>query len=163
MSHTLPSPVVCERSGRWAAALRLALARRGVAPTVVETRSPAELQRRIVAGRRRGSPLGLVVVELTAADAERVCSLLAWHVRFGDDVPTAVVTDDGRDYESVVCAAGANLFAASTRELQRIADAYVAYAADAPRRTMPADDDERSPTERIWASLPFASDQNSPI
>jgi hypothetical protein len=157
MIPTLPSPVVCERSGRWAAALRVALARRNVVPSIVETRSPAELQLRIVDQRRRGSPLGMVVVELTAADVERVCSLLAWHVRFGDDVPTAVVTDDARGYEPIVRAAGANLFAASTRELQRIVDAYVAFAADASQRASSVNDDERSPTERIWSSLPFGS------
>lgn len=163
MTPTLPPPIVCESSGRWAAALRGALARRGIATAVVETRSTAELQRRIVDERRRGSPLGLVVIELTATEAERVCSLLAWQVRFGDDVPTAVVTDDARDYEPIVRAAGANLFAASTRELDRLAAAYVAFVADVPRRASPANDDERSPSERIWASLPFGTYQKSQI
>jgi len=152
-----PSLIVCERQGRWAAALGRAIAARNPArrPTVVEVRSAVELQERIAEDRRCGKPGGMVVVELLAAEAERACSLAAWCVRWGNDAPTAVVTEDGGDYEWQARAAGADLFASSLRAVQPLVDAYMAFVADAPHRLAVVEQDQRTPTEQIWDALPW--------
>src|SRR5437016_1855215 len=128
-----PPIFICERTGRWAAAIRAAFAGREMpaTPVVVETRSTAELQTTIIDRRRRGLSAGPVVIELTSAEAERTCNAFAWHVRRGDDVPLVVAATDGDGYEPAIRAAGATLFVGSLREVERILDLYVAYVADA--------------------------------
>ena len=152
-----PPLLICERTGRWADALRAAFARRRLSPPIVETRSPAELQATIVERRRSGSPAGPVVLELTPADAERACLTAAWQVQHGDDVPLAIVTVDGGDYEATARAAGAMLFAASLRAVEPIVAAYIAFAADAANRCVVRHDDERSAAQLVWDALPWST------
>lgn len=155
----LPPPlIVCERTGRWAVALRAAFVRRNLAAApIVETRSPTEWQATVMERRRRGLPAGPVIVELTAADAERACSTTAWHVRHGDDVPLAIVTTDGGDYEAAARAAGATSFVASLGAVDEIVETYFAFVADAANRCVTSHEDERSTAERLWDALPWST------
>ena len=151
----LPPLLICERTGRWADALRAAFARRRLSPPIVETRSPAELQATVVERRRNDLPGGPTVFELTAADAERTCLAAAWHVQHGDDVPLAIVTVDGHAYEATARAAGATLFAASLRTVDPIVELYVAFAVDAANRCVVPRDDARSAAQMVWDALPW--------
>jgi hypothetical protein len=155
-----PPLLVCERTGRWAAAIRLSFARSGMTdlPRVVETRSPQELRERIVARRREGRPAAPWVAELTPNDAAAVCELLAWHVRAGDDVPATIVTlPEAIEYEATVRTAGANLFLASIRDVNKIVELYTRYLADLPQRTSPttADDNHSTEPTSLWDRLPW--------
>ena len=156
--NPLPPLLICERTGRWAVALRAAFARRDQSvPPIVELRSATELQATVLERRRRGLAAGPLVIELTAADAERSCSTIAWHVRRGDDVPMAAVTSDGGDYEPAARAAGATSFVASLGAIEEVVDLYVAFAADAANRCCVPHDDARPTSERIWDALPWSS------
>lgn len=160
-----PPLLICERSARWAAALRRAFVRRGTVdpPRVVETRSVPELRERIAERRRLGRPASPWVVELTPTDAAATCELLAWHVRRGDDVPaTVVAAPEAEDYETiryetVVRTAGANLFVPSLRRVDAVVDLYQRYRADLSHRTTFAADDDRSWTQRTWDELPWGN------
>lgn len=74
----MPSPrlIVCEKTSRWAVALRRALGQRG--DVLLETRSLPECLRQLEA-----TPASLVAVESTAANLEAVLAAFpAWSRRF---------------------------------------------------------------------------------
>lgn len=155
-----PPLMICERSARWAAAVRRAFLRRGIVdpPRVVETRSVPELRERIAERRRLGRPASPWVVELTPPDAAATCELLAWHVRCGDDVPTTVAADpEAADYEAMARTAGANLFVPSLRRVDAVVDLYERYRADLSHRTVFTAADDRSWTQRTWDELPWGN------
>ena len=52
----------------------------------------------------------------------------------GDDVPLAVVTSDGGDYEAAARTAGATSFVASLGAIEQVVDLYVAFVIDAANR-----------------------------
>jgi hypothetical protein len=134
--------IVCERTGRWAVALRRELADAGV--RVYETRAVADCWYMLAE-----SPGSFLVVELTATNAE---ALLHRLVRQQRDFPlarVAVVADrDLAAYEWLLREAGAVHFTCSPRRLRALADLACRHLAQVPAP-------QQSLAERIWAGLPW--------
>ncbi len=134
--------IVCERTGRWAVALRRELAGSGV--RVWETRTLADCRDELIA-----SPASFVVVELGRGNVERLLRLLARQPRRFPAARIAVVADrSSADHEWLMREAGAVHFLSSPRQaglLARLACRHLAQA-PAPSQGM---------AERIWASLPW--------
>src|SRR4051812_24719457 len=111
-----PRLIVCEQTGRWAAALQ----RETTGPhiRVVETRSRAECEERLVE-----TPNSLVALEMTAANLD---ATLGWLADAGRRFPAAraiVLADRGLEpYELLAREAGAIHFTTSPRELAPVAD-----------------------------------------
>jgi hypothetical protein len=134
--------LICERSGRWAVALR------GVGqpgdPRVWETRSPEDCWRELEA-----SPHSIVAVEATIANVE---SLVRWMKRVESGFPRAhVIVLAQRGLESgqwLLREAGARHVVFSPRDLRGVARMVRRHLA-----AMPADDD--STRQRIWRQLPW--------
>ena len=118
--------ITCERSGRWAAALRRELA--GGAVRVYETRSLAECWEALAE-----PPAAFVVVELTAAGVEE---LLRRMVRLGRDFPrarVAVVADRPlAGYEWLLRSSGAVHFTCSPRQFGPMAQLACRHLAQVP-------------------------------
>ena len=135
--------IVCERTGRWAAALRMELAEAGV--RVWETRSLAECWETLAA-----APGNFVVVELGAATAD---DLLARMIGLADSFPrtrVAVVADRSlAEYEWLLREAGAVHFACSRRQLAPLARTACRHLAQVPTP-------RQGLAERIWAGLPWS-------
>ena len=134
--------VVCERSGRWAVALRRELD--AAALRVHETRSLADCWEMLAE-----APASFVVVELTPGN---VAALLRQMSRLQGDFPLtrlAVVADRSlAGYRWLMREAGAVHFVCSRRQsgpLARLAARHLAQA-PAPRLSL---------TQQIWASLPW--------
>ena len=136
--------IACERSGRWAIAVRREPASQGV--RIYETRSLDECWEMFAE-----HPASFVVAELTPAGAGSLLERLA---SLGHDFPSvrlAIVA--GRSlsaWEELMRKAGAVWFCTSTRELGPLAAIARRHldAAQAPQRTL---------VERIWAGLPWGS------
>jgi hypothetical protein len=134
--------IVCERTGRWAVALRRELAGAGV--RVTETRTLADCWERLAE-----TPASFLVVELSVAAVE---VLLRRAARLQADFPLvrlAVVADRFlAAYEWVMREAGAIHFTCSPRRLGPLARLACRHLAQvpAPQQTL---------SERIWASLPW--------
>jgi len=134
--------IVCEKTGRWATALRQEPEARGT--RVWETRSLAECWEMLP---RWGA--SFVVAELTPANLDALLDRLARLPRDHPLCRVAVVA--GRSlarYEDLVREAGAVWFVVSPRELGPL-------AATARRHLRMAPSEPRKLAERIWASLPW--------
>lgn len=133
--------IVCERSGRWAIALRRELAGAGV--RVWETRQWVDCWDELAA-----SPASFVVAEFDPRAEE----LLERLVRLPRDFPAArvaAVTDRRwSEYDALVREAGAVDFVDSPRKAGRLARLACRHLADAPTPS-------RSLIERIWDGLPW--------
>lgn len=144
-SSLSPELIVCERSGRWAVALRAALADAAVGPRVRETRSLADCWQELA---RR--PSSFVVAELTLSAADALADRLARLERQFPLAAVAVVADRSlAELEPLVRQAGAVHFVTSPREadaLARLASRHLERAA-APRRSV---------RETVLARLPWA-------
>ncbi len=142
MENTTPKLILCERTGRWAVGLRRELGDVGV--RVYETRSLAHCWEVLAE-----SPAGFVVVELTRANID---GLLRRMARLQADFPrarVAVVADRAlSDHEWLLREAGAVHFTCSPRRLGPLARLAVRHLEQVP---VPP----QTPTERIWASLPW--------
>jgi hypothetical protein len=136
-----PRVIVCERSGRWAAALRRGLARE---LSLRETRSLAECEAEL-----REAPGSFLVVELTATNLGSVLELLA---RVGAEYRwsrIAVVAERSlAECEWAMREAGAIHFASSTRKAAELARLAERHAALVPRP-------KRSLAAQVWDSLPW--------
>lgn len=163
MQHRNPvSLIFCERSGRWAAAWRIAWRRR---PTrgetsaeirLLETRSPSECLEAVAA-----APAAFVVLELTAADCDRTLELLFEISSRHRQAATAVAAERSMNaYQWLARELGAVHFLASPRELAPLADICERFAEQSAwrfaeqsawRRPAAELDFERS----VWASLPW--------
>jgi hypothetical protein len=134
--------IVCERTGRWAVALRRELADAGV--RVYETRHLSDCWEQL--GQ---SPASFVVVELTAASAGGLLRRMLGQHREFPLARLAVVADRSlAAYEWLMREAGAVDFARSPRQLgplARLACRHLAQAA-APPATF---------ADRLWAGLPW--------
>jgi len=134
--------IVCERSGRWAVALRRELAEAGV--RVWETRSLPECRSLLAE-----SPCSFVILELTSAVAEE---LLQYMTRLERDFPrtkAAVVAARGlAEHQWLMRESGAVHFTCSPRRLAPLAETACRHLAQAPVA-------QQSLVERIWASLPW--------
>ena len=139
--------IVCERTGRWAVTLRRELAEAGV--RVWETRTLADCWTELAA-----SPASLVVLEL-GGDVAGLLGRMARGPREFPQARLAVVADRGlAGYEWLMREAGAVHFVASPRQVGTLAQLACRHLAQAPPP-------QQSLTERIWASLPWASEIRS--
>jgi hypothetical protein len=133
--------IVCERTGRWAVALRRELAGAGV--RVWETRTLADCRNELVE-----SPASFVVVEL-GRNVAGLLGLLARQPRQFPAARMAVVADRPlADYEWLMREAGAIHFLSSPRRVGRLARLACRHLAQVP--PLP-----QTLTERIWSSLPW--------
>lgn len=138
----MPRCIICERSERWAAALRTPLARNG--HRLVETRSLDDCWQEVA-----GRPRSLVALEATPANLE---SLLPWMRRLAAAFPHVRVIGLGCPAlgagQWVLREAGAVHVVHSPRQwllLVRIADRHLGSAPGA----------EESDRQRIWRRLPW--------
>lgn len=141
-----PRVIVCERSGRWAAALRRGLA---CELSLRETRSLTECEAEL-----REATGSFLVIELTAANLTGVLELLA---RIGAEhrwARVAVVAErslaegEWGACEWAVREAGAIHFATSPRKAAELARLAERHAALVPRP-------KRSLAAQVWDSLPW--------
>ena len=134
--------IVCERTGRWAVALRLAFERPAV--RVYQTRSVPECWEMF--GK---CPASFVVAELTTANADALLDRMARHQRLFPLGRVAVVAKRSMAaYEPLLREAGAVHFATSIRRLGSLAELACRHLDEvpSPRRTL---------TEQIWDGLPW--------
>ncbi len=134
--------IVCERTGRWAVALRRELAEAGV--RVWETRTLDGCWSELAQ-----SPTSFLVVELGG----NVAGLLGRMTRLPREFPAArlaVVADHAlAGYEGLMREAGAVHFVSSPRQTGPLAQLACRHLAQVPPPP-------QSLTERIWANLPWA-------
>jgi hypothetical protein len=134
--------IVCERSGRWAVALRREVAEAGV--RVWETRTLADCRDELLA-----NPASFAVIELGANPAG-LLRLLASQPRDFPLARLAVAADRSRaGYEWLMREAGAVHFLCSPREVAVLARLACRHLAEVPPP-------QQSLADRIWASLPWA-------
>jgi hypothetical protein len=134
--------IVCERTGRWAVALRRELAEVGL--RVYETRTLANCWQLLAE-----APAGFAVVELTTPTAEDLFCRLARLQREFPSARVAVVAERNlAELQWVAREAGAVHFVSSLRQLGPLARLICRHLAQvpAPPQTL---------TERIWANLPW--------
>jgi len=141
-SPTSPARLlVCERTGRWAVALRRELADAGT--RVWETRSLDDCWQELVQ-----SPASFVVLELHG----KVPTLLQRIARLSYQFPQArlaVAADRSMsEYQWIVREAGAVYFLCSPRRTATLAQMACRHLAQVPPPP-------QNLTERIWASLPW--------
>jgi hypothetical protein len=134
--------IVCERTGRWAVALRRELAGAGI--RVWETRTLDDGWTELAQ-----SPASFMVAEL----GHNVARLLSRMGRLPREFPAArlaVVADRSlASYERLMREAGAVHFVGSLRQVGPLARLACRHLAQVPPP-------QQSLTERIWASLPWA-------
>lgn len=137
-----PRLIVCERTGRWAMALRRELAGTDIRPR--ETRSLADAWDALTR-----SPSSFIVVELSAGNAPELLRRLE---RLGHDYPLAraAVVSHRRlaPFETLLREAGAVHYVCSPRRLPALADVLARHLAQAPAPP-------RGWAERVWAGLPW--------
>lgn len=134
--------IVCERSGRWAPALRRELADSGV--RILETGDLADAWNALAA-----TPAAFLAVELTERNARTLLRRMVWLSRECPHARVAIVTDRRwAIYEPLMREAGAVYFTCSPRRLGPLAELVLRHLADVP---MP----QQSLVERIWAGLPW--------
>ncbi|MEN6451879.1 MAG: hypothetical protein ABFC96_15420 [Thermoguttaceae bacterium] len=141
-THATARLIVCERTGRWAVALRRELTGAGV--RVWETRTLGECHDELVA-----SPASFLVLEVNGEPSAPL-RFVAQHARQFSAARVAIVTDAaGVAYEAVAREAGAVHFLSSPRHaglLARLACRHLAQVPPPPQGL----------AERIWSSLPWA-------
>ena len=146
--------VVCERTGRWAAALRGVIGRlvgRGEGGThfahklrVYETRSLGECWAMLA-----DSPASILVVELTPAALDPLLERMASMEREYPLARVAIVAERPlAPCEWLLREAGAVYFTTSPRALAPLADLVRRHLDEAPLPCLEM-------TERIWATLPW--------
>ena len=140
--------IVCERTGRWAAALRHELVDSGV--RVWETRALDDCWNELAE-----SPASFVVLELGADVAGLVGRVMCQAGQF-PAARLAVVADRSLvDHQWLMREAGAVDFLCSPREAGSLAQLACRHLAQAPPR-------QQGLAERIWASLPWAAGSGEP-
>lgn len=137
--------IVCERSGRWAVALRRELADAGV--RISETRTLADCWSELVE-----SPASFVVLEL-GGDVAGLLGRMASQPRDFPRARLAVVADRSlAGYQWLMREAGAVHFLCSSRQVGSLAQLACRHLAQVPPPL-------QSLTERIWTSLPWGEGQ----
>jgi hypothetical protein len=141
LTDTAAKLIVCERTGRWAVALRRELAESGV--RVWETRTLADCRDELVE-----NPASFAVVEL-GTNLGGLLRLLASQPRRFPAARLAVVANRSQaDYEPLIREAGAVHFLCSPRKAGLLARLACRHLAQVPPP-------QQSFAERIWASLPW--------
>lgn len=134
--------VVCERTGRWAAALRGELRDSGI--RIYETRSLDDCETLI-----SDSPASLAIVELTAGDAVQTAETVSkWNAAHPRMRIVVVADRDQVEHEWLMREAGAIHFLVSPRRVNLVAQLVHRHFAQVPAPQLSA-------LERIWASLPW--------
>jgi len=134
--------IVCERTGRWALALRREPA--AARWRIWETRTLEECWEMLAA-----SPASFVVAEMTRPGAGAVLHRLAWLERDFPQVRVAVVAERAlAPWEELMREAGAVWFCTSPREVYPLAQIARRHFSAAPKR-------RQTVVEQIWASLPW--------
>jgi hypothetical protein len=134
--------IVCEKTGRWATALRNLLPSAQI--SICETRTLEEC-----AARLRESPASLVVVELTAENWPAVCRWLSWQAgQFVHMRAVAVATADVRDVDAVVRSAGAHHVVDSIARLGKLTRWIVRHIQQAPHS-------KSSVRQWTWSRMPW--------
>jgi hypothetical protein len=140
--------IVCERTGKWAIALRRELQTGG--PRVFETRSLDDCRRELAV-----SPASFVAVEVTADNFE---TLVMWMKRLETDCPRARVAVLGdRHLEAgqwLLREVGAVQVVFSPRELGSIARMVRRHLASLPV----VEDSDR---QLVWRKLPWTEDSSA--
>ena len=144
--------IFCESSAFWRASFQPFV----VTPHAmiwIETRSPSQARetwRKTL--REGGRPL--LIVELTAGNAEEVSRMLAEHEAEVAGAPRLVVADRvDAAYEGAAREAGATAFCTSPRDIRPLVNILARFAAAEASR--PDTPDERSTAERLRAGLPW--------
>jgi ActR/RegA family two-component response regulator len=141
-----PRVIVCERSGKWGAALRRELPRD---ISLRETRSLSECVTAL-----REAPASFLVVELTTANTAGVVELLVRLSREHRWARAAIVAERGlADGEWSLREAGAIHFVTSPRKVAELARLATRHAEWVPRP-------KRSMTLQVWDSLPWPEAAN---
>jgi len=160
--------ILCERDGRWAAALRVAATRSsaalGFSDRIYEVRSLDEL-----AARREDHPHAMALVEVRSVNLDEVLIWLAEHARSRSNAcyvallnDELALSDNGRagidgdlhEVSAVVLAAGATALATSPRQLSHVLTLGRRHATLQAGR--PDGTDERlSFATWAWAQLPW--------
>ena len=134
--------IVCERTGRWAVALRAEMA--GLDVRVSEVRSVPDACDALARW-----PASLLVVEFTRGNARAVLDCLTTRAERFPLARIAVVAERRyARFEWALREAGAVYFSCSPRALRPLRTILIRHAKQAPRV-------ERSLTEQIWQSLPW--------
>lgn len=140
--------LVCESSGRWAAALC-----RELGPTIdlVETRNVAECWERLAE-----APASLLVVELTGGNADALLARMGSCPRCFP-LARAVVVADRRlaGHEWLAREAGAVMFVTSPRRAVALANLARRHLASRPEPS-------ETTTQRIWNALPWREFAQAP-
>ena len=148
--------IVCERTGDWAHALRVAASRCGAVGVAdlqfVETRSPREAEERIIELLRSGIAAALVI-EATPANAQAACKLLTDHRQSNSQAPRIAVVEPA--YEWLLRESGAEVTTSSPRNLNVAVETLARFASQLA--AAPPADDAAPPTETIWKTLPWKS------
>lgn len=122
--------ILCEKSGRWAAALRRALGKQLV--PMAETRSIAQCGAAL-----RSAPASLVALEVTSANLDAALGLIV-HARREDSAARIVVLLDAgaESAESLLREAGGMDVLLTPRDASRLAGLAVRHLALAPRQEL---------------------------
>jgi hypothetical protein len=155
------SLILCERTERWAAAIRLAIVRQGMqpAPRIREVRSLTELEAQLSA-----RPLSLALVEVTRTNIADVLRLVVDASERHPAARFAALLNGGlcessecrRAAVDALMEAGCCEFAASPRQLAgilRLARLHAARALETSRKR-----DNLSIEAWAWATLPWQAD-----
>jgi hypothetical protein len=143
---TYAQVILCEKSGRWAAALRRALGQQTV--PVAETRSLAQCGEAL-----RTAPASLVALEVTGTNLEAAVSLIVHARREHPAARIGALLDDGAEpVEMLLREAGAVDVLHATRDAPRLAGLALRHLALAPRPELPL-------REQIAERLPWKRSQ----
>jgi len=134
--------VVCERTGRWAAALRRELSGAGL--RVWETRIMSDCSELLAE-----SPASFAIVELNERKIKETWGFISnWQAEFPLFRFAVVADRDLASYKWLMQEAGAADFICSVRKIGALARTACRHLAQVP--PLP-----QSLTERIWANLPW--------
>jgi hypothetical protein len=139
------SLIVCERTGRWAAAWRKAFEAAGVPYSLVNTRSLAACEAEL-----REAPSSMAAIELTPSNVEDLARFAVDVMRRHPLSRWLALAEPGlADCRWPVYEMGAVSFAVSVRELPRLTGIFQRHAL---RRPEP----QQGLRDRMWARLPWA-------
>lgn len=137
-----PRVIVCERTGRWAVALRRELG--DAAVRLHETRSLADSWDML-----HRFPASFVVVELTRGNADALLARLAMLERHHPRARVAIVAErELLHYQELLREAGAAWFVVSPRQLTPLVQAVGRHLEQVPSPQL-------SLAEQVWAELPW--------
>jgi hypothetical protein len=141
--------IVCERTGRWATALR-----REFRSPLIQTRSLSQCWNELSAmggGFGMGFGMGFIVVELSQSNADDLLRRMGRLQRDFPLVKVAIVAPRSMaDHQWLMREAGAVHFVCSTRRLGPLALLAKRHLASLPEAV-------QTPEQRIWDSLPWQS------